>query len=306
MARLNYHHLYYFWQVARHGHLTDVARQLHLSQSALSAQIRQLEQNMGFALFERSGRRLHLTEDGRRVLDYADEIFTKGEELEGVLRHGWQQGCQKLRIGVLASMSRNVIEAFMAPLLGRSDVHFTLRFLEQGALLDALLSHQLDLVLTDREPQGEGEAVWQSQLLARQPLAVIGPAGRRPLGPFPTGFAERAWILPGRASASRTTFDAFCALHGFEPRVQGEADDMAMLRLLARDSGALCLLPAVVVRDEIREGRLEEYLSLPNAYEHFYAVALRRRFMPAILPELLGRPPEDYLGEAWGVYPSCQ
>ena len=86
MSRLNYHHLYYFWQVARSGNLTRTAEQLHISQSALSAQIRQLESRLDCALFEREGRRLVLTAEGRRAVDYAEEIFSRGEELQALLR----------------------------------------------------------------------------------------------------------------------------------------------------------------------------------------------------------------------------
>ena len=107
MSRLNYHHLHYFWRVATLGNLTEAARQLHVSQSALSAQIRALEENMDTQLFERSGRRLLLTATGQRVLGYANDIFSRCEELESLLRHGIEPEYQQLRIGVLSTMSRN-------------------------------------------------------------------------------------------------------------------------------------------------------------------------------------------------------
>ena len=100
MSRLNYHHLYYFWQVATNGNLTQVAHKLHVSQSALSNQIRQLEDSMGSPLFERRGRKLLLTERGQRVLAYAQDIFSKGEELESLIRRGIAPEYQHLRIGV--------------------------------------------------------------------------------------------------------------------------------------------------------------------------------------------------------------
>ena len=87
MSRLNYHHLYYFWRVATLGNLTEAARQLHVSQSALSSQIRQLEDSMETQLFERRGKRLFLTATGQRVLGYANDIFSRGEELESLVRH---------------------------------------------------------------------------------------------------------------------------------------------------------------------------------------------------------------------------
>ena len=105
MSRLNYHHLYYFWRVATLGNLTEAARQLHVSQSALSAQIRTLEDNMNTRLFERQGRRLILTDQGQRVLTYAGDIFKRGEELEALVKRGIAPEVQQLRIGVLSTMS---------------------------------------------------------------------------------------------------------------------------------------------------------------------------------------------------------
>jgi len=122
MPRLNYHHLYYFWQVAKSGNLTKTAKVLHVAQSALSSQIKQLEESMDVSLFEREGRTLVLTEAGQRTLGYAEDIFSKGEELESLLRKGISPIEQTLRIGTLASMSRNFIEGFVEPLIGRNDI----------------------------------------------------------------------------------------------------------------------------------------------------------------------------------------
>lgn len=113
MSRLNYHHLYYFWQVAKLGNLTQAAKELHVSQSALSAQIKQLEHNVGVSLFERVGRNLMLTDQGKKVLSYADDIFTTGQELEALLSKG-VQSTTHVTIGVLTTLSRNFVEAFIS------------------------------------------------------------------------------------------------------------------------------------------------------------------------------------------------
>src|SRR6056297_2424376 len=101
-VRLNYRHLYYFWRVATEGNLTAAAKKLHVSQSALSSQIRLLEESTATQLFDRGGRRMTLTDAGQRVLGYATDIFAKGEELESLLRHGMEPEAQKLRIGMLS------------------------------------------------------------------------------------------------------------------------------------------------------------------------------------------------------------
>lgn len=288
MSRLNYHHLYYFWRVAVVGNLTQVARELHISQSALSVQIKQLEHNMDVSLFERRGRSLQLTGAGRRVLAYAEDIFTKGEELESYLAKGMLGEVQHLSIGVLQTLSRNFIESFISPLLHNSQVSFSLSSGRMADLLNGLESHELDLVLTNRPVGTDGQSdLWTTRLVSRQPLAIVGPADSKLDTQFPNGYDQMQWVLPGKASGIREAFNSLCVSLQYHPLIKAEADDMAMLRLLARDSGALTVLPTVVVKDEIEQGILVEYQQLPDAYEHFYAITVQRKFMPEVLLELL-------------------
>ncbi|HEY7884312.1 MAG TPA: LysR family transcriptional regulator [Cellvibrionaceae bacterium] len=294
MSRLNYHHLYYFWRVAAEGNLTRVAEALHLSQSALSAQIRQLEGRIGKPLFERRNRTMVLTEVGYQVFNYAEVIFTKGEELEWLISEGIEPEYQRIRIGMLSTMSRNFIEGFIAPLLNSTSrkVHFSLHARGMANLMDGLAGHQFDVVLTNTQlpPTGAPDAAWQSQLLARQPLSIIGPPQSEPGSTFPEGYDSLRWVMPGENHEIRRSFDGYCSQHQFRPDILGEADDMAMLRLLARDSGALSVLPEVVVKDELEQGQLKVFERLPNVYENFYAITLPREFMPSLVSELLSQP----------------
>lgn len=288
MTRLNYHHLYYFWQVARGGKLTQVAQTLHISQSALSSQIRQLENQLNTQLFERTGRRLLLTSAGKRVMAYANDIFQRGEELEAWARRGIEPEFRQLQIGVRSTMSRNFVDTFVAPLFREPDIRFTLVSGELDHLLERLAQHELDLVLSDTHVSAgtRDHRAWQSQLLARQPLSIIGPEpGSRPLS-FPESMHDRRWILPGPDTEIRAAFEGFCAMHQFRPEVLAEADDMAMLRLLTRDSHCLAVLPEVVVRDEIRNGSLHEWMKIPNVYEYFYCVTLSSGIEPGLVHTL--------------------
>ncbi|SFR61834.1 transcriptional regulator, LysR family [Marinobacter daqiaonensis] len=290
MKRLNYHHLYYFWRVAVTGNLTQVAEALHVSQSALSAQIKQLEHTMDVQLFSRSGRKLVLTDTGRRTLAFAEEIFSTGEELETFLLKGADRRVQHLSIGVQTNLSRNFVEGFVSPLLKNPDVRFSLKARGMSSLLEGLSSHEFDLVLTNRAVTAEAqEAPWQNQLVARQPVAIVGPTGRRPERPFPEGYENAEWVLPDKNTEIRSAFESLCAIHQYRPRIKAEADDMAMLRLLARDSDGFAVLPPVVVKDEINQGRLEEYQLLPQVFENFYAISIRKSFFPEALSELLQR-----------------
>lgn len=288
MAKINYHHLYYFWRVALSGSITRTAEECHVSQSALSQQIKQLENTMAVRLFKRSGRQLVLTDMGVKVLRYADEIFTTGEELQSFLNKGGAGARRHINIGVLTTMSRNFTEGFVSPLLADPDVTFTLSTRGMTNLLNGLTSHELDLVLTNRSVSMQGDdAIWQNQLVSRQSVSIIGPAELMPETDFPHGYDGLRWVLPTRITEIRSGFDAYCSTVGFTPNVIAEADDMAMLRLLVRDSGALTALPPVVVKDEITSGRLAEYMVLPTVYENFYAISIRRTYVPEIVNSLL-------------------
>ena len=296
MSRLNYHHLHYFWAVAKQGNLTRAAEQLRVSQSALSTQIRQLEEQLGHPLFTRQGRSLLLTEPGRIALTYAEQIFASGNELVATLRDGRGQERQALRIGAVATLSRNFQNSLVKPLLERSDVELVLQSGSLSELLTRLSSHTLDLVLSNRRVQGDADNGLRCQRIARQPVSLVGPP-RRQGAPFrfPEDMVGLPLILPSTASDIRTAFDLLCEQLDVRRSVLAEVDDMAMLRLLARGAKAAAVVPTVVVRDELREGRLEEYCKLPNLYESFFAISIKRHFQQPLLKTLLSRSEADVL-----------
>ena len=297
MARLNFHHLHYFWAVAKEGNLTRAATHLHVSQSALSAQIRQLEEQLGQALFARVGRGLQLTEAGQLALGYAESIFTAGAELTALLREGRRDERQVLRIGAMATLSRNFQENFLRPLLEREDVELVLH---SGSLVDLLARlrvHTLDLVLSNQRVHASSEDPWRCQRIARQPVSLVGkPRSKRKAFRFPEELAEVPLLLPGRDNDIRAGFDLLCERLGIRYRLRAEVDDMALLRLLARDSDSVALLPTVVVQDELRNGRLVEYSVVPDLHETFYAISVQRHFTPPLLKTLLKQSEAEVLG----------
>lgn len=300
---LNFHHLRYFWSVARDGNLTRTARALRVSQSALSTQIRQLEETLGQPLFYREGRTLRLTEAGRVVLSYADDIFEGGERLLTTLRDGRGVGAV-LRIGAVATLSRNFQESFVKPLFKEPEARFALVAGTLEDLVARLGTHELDVVLTNRPVSATPDVPFECRRLARQQVSLVGPPGRGRLR-FPEDLHDELVVLPTLASAIRTGFDALCAERDVRPRVLAEADDMAMLRLLARDSHAIALLPSVVARDELSAGLLEELCVVPELLETFYAVTVPRHFPHPLLAALLARHDADLLevGDADALSP---
>lgn len=297
MSRMNYHHLYYFWAVAKDGNLTRTAETLHVSQSALSTQIKPLEDQLGQALFTRAGRALKLTEAGGVALTDADTIFETGNEVTALLRDGKRLERQVLRIGGVATLSRNFQGNFVKPLLKRTDVELVLQSGSLDELLTRLTVHNLDVVLSNRKVHASSRHPWRCRRIARQPVSLVGkPRGKGKAFCFPEELAELPLLLPGRDSEIRAGFDVLCEQLGLRYQLLAEEDDMAMLRLLAPDSGNTALLPSVVVQDELRSGKPQEYCVVPQLHENFLALTVQRQFEPPLLKTLLRRSEAEVLG----------
>ena len=288
MAALNYNHLRYFWAVAHEGNLTRTAEKLHVSQSALSIQIRKLEEQLGHALFDRNGKQLLLTEAGRIALEHADAIFSAGGELLSILGNRPGARRQILRVGALATLSRNFQMAFLRPLLGREDVELVLRSGTAAELLRALESHRLDVVLINLPPVHDAATPWISHSIAEQPVSLIGtPAHAAHALALKELLAREPLVLPTLESSIRIGFDALVDRLGVRVRIAAEVEDMAMMRLLAREGIGLAVVPPIVVRDELANGSLVELAQLPELSETFVAVTLSRRFPNPLARELV-------------------
>jgi LysR family transcriptional activator of nhaA len=298
MASLNYHHLRYFWMIANENNLTRAAERLHVSQSALSIQLRQLEEAMGQKLFEREGKRLQLTEAGRISLDYANAIFKAGDELISLM-HGRSAGeRQLLRIGAVSTLSRNFQLELVRSLVQRSDIELVLHSGSLRELLAQMHTHTIDLVLSNRPVPRDAQTNWHCHLLDEQPVSLVGKPGddNQPFQ-FPQDLHGRPLLLPSIESEIRAAFDFLLEQAGVRPLVVAEVDDMAMLRLLARESGHLTLVPPVVVLDELRQGLLVERYRIADIRERFYAITPSRRFPNALVKDLLAKSPETRVND---------
>jgi LysR family transcriptional activator of nhaA len=289
MSDLNFKHLRYFREVAHAGNLTQASRALGVAQSALSTQIHTLEERLGHPLFERVGRRLVLTEAGRVALDHADAIFAVGEDLLATLRVGSGHR-QVLRVGALATLSRNFQIDFLRPCLGRPDLEVMLTAGSLAELLGLLRRLELDVVLCNAAPASSPADGFVAHRLAQQPISLFGAAAldctattpREALQAYPV-------ILPTGASSIRAEFDALCVRLAVTPTIVAEIDDMAMLRLMAREAIGLAPLPAIVVRDELEAGTLREVVQLPGIRETFYALTYQRQFQSPVAEELIAK-----------------
>lgn len=290
MRALNYNHLRYFWMVAHEGSLTRAAEHMHLSQSALSVQIRKLEHQLGHSLFDRAGKKLLLTEAGKIALDYADTIFQAGQELVSILDGRPVANRQVLRVGALTTLSRNFQLEFLRPLVGRPDVELVVRSGTIRDLLARLEDHTIDVVLSNSAAPRDARALFRNYLLNEQSVSLVGrPRADKRKFHFPDDLRNEPVLLPSLDSNIRVGFDQLMDGAGIRPVILAEVDDMAMLRLLAREREGVTLVPPIVVRDELISGVLVEHCRIPQLIESFYAIVQNRRFPNHLLADLLNR-----------------
>ena len=276
---LNYHHLRHFWVIARRRSLTQAARDLNISQSTLSQQLRELEDWLGQPLFDRRGRQLHLTEGGRIALEHAEIIFQTGGELLDRFRQRHRQQKPLLRIGAVGPLSKNLQYDFIEPLLAGRQARVVVVADQLNNLFEKLQQHSLDLVLSNMPLRTDQEANVFNHLLGEMPVFL---AGRMKVGGsrrrFPDWLRDVPLFLPSRQSHVRADFDLLLAEADIEPNIVAEVDDMALLRLLALSGHGLALVSAIVLERELNSKQLRSVHLVPGLTEKFYAITLRRRF----------------------------
>jgi LysR family transcriptional activator of nhaA len=202
---------------------------------------------------------------------------------------GRSEGLERLRLGSVATLSRNYQENLIKPLLADSSVKLTLESGTLHDLLTRLVQHQLDVVLANEAVASDADRPLHCRFLGSQAISLVGPAdvwvGKTLRVPEDLDGLDLA--LPGPRHALRGQFDALCMAADIKPRVRAEVDDMAMLRLIARDSGWLTVLPEVVVQDELRNGILLRVGQSTQLQEHFYAITTAHRHRIELLERLL-------------------
>ncbi len=290
MPQLNYHHLRYFRAVAVAGSLNEAARTLNVSASSLSVQLKALEGQLGQPLFARTGRNLTLTEAGRIALAYADTVFQSGEALINTLHGRGAENRPRLAVGSAATLSRNFQLELLSPLIRRSDVELSITAGPLPDLLAQLTLQTLDLVLSNQPAARDDDPLLRNTLAATQAVIIVSRADSsiQSLN-FPHDLARLPIVLPGRASGIRAGFQQLMDAAGIAPRIHAEVDDMAMLRLVARETDAVTLTPRVVIAGELNSGILVERCIVPNLEEAFYIITRERRFPnPLVAPLLAG------------------
>lgn len=291
MDRINHHHLFLFWTLARVGTFTNAAHELSIAQSAVTSQIKQLEESLGLVLIDRSNRRRpELTEEGRRVLEYADAIFETSQELLKWARKGKEPKASIIRVGAISSLSRNIQYEFLKPILNDSSIKISMTTGDQDNLIRLLREHALDVILTSHNVLSSGKVLFYSHVLTTSPVIFASRLDRRtPKGTkLKTILTRKPLYLPGLSFEIRPELDAYLETFKQPLRIAGDIEDIALLRILALRSGAVVALPEVGIRTEIEEGELTVWGRAGKIEQRYYAITRQKIVPQRVIQTLIG------------------
>lgn len=283
---LNFRHLYYFWVVAKEGSITRAAERLDVAVQTISAQLALLEQSVGKALFAPQGRRLVLTEAGRVALNYADQIFLLGEQLQDTLANSDIDHTMRLTVGISDSLPKMIASRLLnAALQLPQRVKLVCYEDNFESLLGDLSVHKLDVVLTDRPvPSGTTLKVF-SHLLGESDVMLFGiPAlAEQYRARFPASLKGAPLLLPTRNNAIRGRIDHWFDVHELRPDVVGEFDDNALLNTFGQRGLGLFPAPSVLTDDVSKQFGAVPVGELSEVHEQFFAISNERKIKhPAI------------------------
>ncbi len=242
LQELNYSHLLYFWAVARDGSIASACQRLHLRQPTISMQIRKLERALGHRLFDRSGRNLVLTDVGRTVFDYADEMFSLGRELLGTLRGLPGKRTGRLHVGIPTFLPNVITHRLLRPVLRlQPEVQLVCHEGELNELVNGLARHKFDAILTDRPIQGATGARCFNHLLGENEIAICGTGSwaTHYRNDFPNSLDGCPLLLPSAATEMRRLLDRWFDDRNLNPRVVAEFDDSGLLKEFGGAGAAL-------------------------------------------------------------------
>jgi LysR family transcriptional activator of nhaA len=287
MDWLNYHHLLYFWMVAREGTILRAAEKLHIGQPAISTQLRSLEESLGQKLFQKSGRTLELTETGKIVFRYADEIFSLGREMVDTLRGHSPGKPVKFVVGIVDVMPKLIARRLLEPALRLSDdLRLVCREDTLEHLLSELIQHNVDIVLSDTPVTAAFKVRAYNHALGESAVGLFAAKelARRYRKGFPESLSGAPLLLPSRSSALYRSMESWLESKNLHPLIRAEFDDTALLKAFGQTGEGL-FPGSLIIQEEIsRQYEVELVGEMYGIRERFYAISAERKIKhPAVL-----------------------
>lgn len=305
MANLNYKHLRYFWTVAKAGSIARASEQLHVTPQSISGQLSELQAQLGTTLFERAGRGLTLTDAGRRILGYAEEIFSLGDRLLEAARDQTARAVFAFRIGVADSVPKSVTYRVVEPVLRLPEpVRVICREGRLVALLGELAVHRLDMVIADRPMPTDLNVRAYNHLLGGSDLTVFAAPllAKSFKGEFPACLNQAPFLLPGEGVAVRASLERWFEAQNVLPRVVGEFDDGALMKAFGQSGAGAFVAPTAMADYVCEQYRVMTVGRIDSVREELYAITTERRIRhPAVvaISESAGR---QVFGQARGAF----
>lgn len=287
MDWLNYHHLLYFWTVAREGTIARAGEKLHLGQPAISTQLRRLEQSLGQKLFQKSGRKLELTEQGRMVYRYADEIFTLGRELLDTAKGRPVGGPLKLVVGIVDNLPKLIAKRLLEPALRLPEnVRLICREDSLDQLLSQLALNSVDIILSDAPVTSTMKVRAFNHLLGESSVSILGTKelAKKYRRGFPGSLNGAPILLPTRLSSLRRELDRWLDASDLHPIIRAEFDDSALLKVFGQAGEGLFPAPTVIEAEVRQQYQVEVVGRIDSIREQFYAISGERKLKhPAVV-----------------------
>lgn len=289
MAWLNYHHLLYFWTVARTGSVTAAAKELRLAHPTISAQVRQLEQSLGHKLFHQVGRKLELTEAGELAYRYASDIFTLGEEMVQALDGKPADGVVRIRAGVTDVLPKPIAYEFLTPTLNDPALRLVCFEGKSNDLMRQLLRNELDLVLSDFPVAPQFGAATFTRALGASKLQLFGAAAlvRRYRKKFPASLDGAPFLLPTENTSMRRLMNQWFTSQGIRPKIIAEFEDSELLKEHGRRGGGLFAASQLLEEHTTRNYQVQLLGTLDTVEIRFYAIALEQRIKDPAIAQII-------------------
>ena len=297
---VNYKHLHYFWVVAKEGSIARASERLHLTPQTISGQLSLLDEYLGISLFSRVGRNLTLTETGRLVLSYADEIFSLGGELEELVHQLPASLPQTLRVGVVDVVPKSIAHRILEPALKMPE---PIRMICRESSLDTLLAelsvHRLDLVLADRPIPSTVSTRGFSHKLGECAVSFFATEKLKKnlKGKFPQCLDRAPLLLPSSDNQLRSAIDQWLDKLRIYPRVVAEFDDSALMKVFGQEDAGIFIAPAAIETEvesqynSVCIGRVDELK------ERFYAISVERRVLHPVVAAIMETARESLFSE---------
>ena len=289
MQTVNYRHLHYFWVVAKEGGIARAAERLDMAVQTVSAQVRELEKSLGYALLQASGRRVVLTEAGKAALHYAEQIFELGGQLPGAVRDAAATAQVRFHTGISDGLAKPVVRQLLEPVLKTSKLRLLCHEGEFDELLADLALHRLDVVLSDRAAPVKPNLKVYSHHLGQAAVAWFAAAGitTRGQGSFPRALERLPVLLPTAHSEVRVQLDQWFRRSGIVPTIVGEFEDSASLMTFGTSGFGVFPAPEWLAPELTRTHGTKMIGRCPDVFEHFFAISAERRVQHPLVQLLL-------------------